>query len=77
MPVCDVKSFLKVDEADSGDEGDGSRDQGWVTEQAKEALTRRNPESAPNDPLGHRLHSRASLPSICIPSIHLHPIHPP
>jgi hypothetical protein len=41
MPVCDVKVFLKADEPDSGDEGDGFRDQGWVTEHAKAAVTQR------------------------------------
>src|SRR5450432_4099216 len=38
-----------------------------------EPMTERigNPESAPNDPHGHRLQQQR------IPSIHLHPIHPP
>ena len=40
MPGWENRLF-KADEGDSGDEGDGSRAQGWATEHAKEAMTRR------------------------------------
>jgi hypothetical protein len=46
--------------------------QGVLVNLFNEPLTERigNPESVPNDPLGHRLQQQR------IPAIHLHPIHP-
>jgi hypothetical protein len=71
MPVCDVKVFLKADEAASGDEGGGSRDQGWATEQAKEVVSGATLKAHPMIRSVTGSNSRASLPSICIPFIRL------
>jgi hypothetical protein len=69
MPVCDVS--LKADEEDSGDEGDGSRAQGWATEHAKAAVSGATLKAHPMIRSITSSNSLASLASICIPFIRL------